>query len=70
LADAVGVYRDQVGMLEREENTATLDALEKLAAALSVLAPRLIEKPTCAAPDFAAFWFFRTASGDSTKRTA
>jgi hypothetical protein len=33
-------------MLEREENAAALDALEKLTAALGVPARRLIEKPS------------------------
>jgi len=45
LAAAARVYRDYVGMLEREKNAATMDALEKLAAALGAPAPRLIEKP-------------------------
>jgi transcriptional regulator with XRE-family HTH domain len=46
LAGAAGLARNYVGMLEREENAATVDALEKLAAALGVPAPRLIEKPS------------------------
>ena len=36
LADRADVNRNYVGMLEREENAATIDMLEKLAAVLDV----------------------------------
>ncbi len=36
LADHAGVYRNYIGMLERAENAATVDMLEKLAAVLQV----------------------------------
>ena len=36
LADRAEVNRNYVGMLEREENAATVDTLEKLAAVLEV----------------------------------
>lgn len=36
LADRAGVNRNYVGMLEREQNSATVDMLEKLAEILEV----------------------------------
>lgn len=36
LADRAGVYRNYIGMLERAENAATVDMLEKLAAVLEI----------------------------------
>lgn len=36
LADRAGINRNYVGMLEREENAASLDVLEKLAEVLKV----------------------------------
>ena len=45
LAHAANLNRNYVGMLEREENAATVDALEKLAGALGVPAFRLIVRP-------------------------
>ena len=36
LADRAGINRNYVGMLEREENAATVDMLEKLADVLGV----------------------------------
>jgi transcriptional regulator with XRE-family HTH domain len=43
LADRSGLNRNYVGMIEREENAATVDTLEALAEALEVEADRLIE---------------------------
>jgi transcriptional regulator with XRE-family HTH domain len=43
LADRSGLNRNYVGMIEREENAATVDTLEALAEALEVEAIRLIE---------------------------
>lgn len=36
LADRAGVNRNYIGMLEREENAATVDILEKLAEVLEI----------------------------------
>lgn len=36
LADRAGINRNYVGMLEREENAATVDMLEKLAEVLEI----------------------------------
>jgi transcriptional regulator with XRE-family HTH domain len=36
LADRAGINRNYVGMLEREENSATVDMLEKLADVLDI----------------------------------
>jgi len=36
LADRAGVYRNYIGMLERAENAATVDMLEKLADVLEI----------------------------------
>jgi transcriptional regulator with XRE-family HTH domain len=43
LAHRAGVNRNYVGMIEREENAATVDTMEQLAAALDVDATDLIE---------------------------
>lgn len=42
LADLAGVNRNYVGMIEREENAASVDVLESLAKALKVRAPELL----------------------------
>jgi transcriptional regulator with XRE-family HTH domain len=42
LADLAGVNRNYVGMIEREENAATVDVLESLAKALKVRAAELL----------------------------
>lgn len=44
LADLAGLNRNYVGMIEREENAATVDILEQLAKALQVDPVRLIER--------------------------
>jgi transcriptional regulator with XRE-family HTH domain len=43
LADRAGVNRNYVGMLEREENAATVDILEKLAEVLRVHPATLLQ---------------------------
>lgn len=43
LADSAGLNRNYVGMIERQENAATVDTLEALAKALAVDAGQLIE---------------------------
>ena len=43
LAHRAGVNRNYVGMIEREENAATVDTMEQLAAALDVDATDLID---------------------------
>ena len=43
LARRAGVNRNYVGMIEREENAATVDTMEQLAAALNVDATDLID---------------------------
>jgi transcriptional regulator with XRE-family HTH domain len=43
LADLAGLNRNYVGMIERQENAATVDTIEGLAKALQVDALRLIE---------------------------
>lgn len=43
LAHRAGVNRNYVGMIEREENAATVDTMEQLAAALNVDATDLID---------------------------
>ena len=43
LAHRAGVNRNYVGMIEREENAATVDMMEQLAAALDVDATDLID---------------------------
>lgn len=45
LADRAEVNRNYVGMLEREENAATVDMLEKFAAVLGVEPAAFFEKP-------------------------
>lgn len=42
LADLAGINRNYVGMIEREENAATVDVLEALAKALSIEAADLL----------------------------
>ncbi len=42
LADLAGINRNYVGMIEREENAATVDVLECLAKALTVEAAELL----------------------------
>ena len=42
LADLAGVNRNYVGMIEREENAASVDVLESLAKALKVRAAELL----------------------------
>lgn len=44
LADLAGINRNYVGMIEREENAATVDVLEALAKALSIDAADLLAK--------------------------
>ena len=44
LADLADVNRNYVGMIEREENAATVDVIESLAAALQVQAAELLVK--------------------------
>ena len=41
-ADLAGVNRNYVGMIEREENAATVDILESLAKALGIPAAELL----------------------------
>jgi transcriptional regulator with XRE-family HTH domain len=43
LAHRAGLNRNYVGMLEREENAATIDTLERLAAVLDVPASELLD---------------------------
>jgi transcriptional regulator with XRE-family HTH domain len=43
LADLAGLNRNYVGMIERQENAATVDTLEGLAKALQVEPVRLLE---------------------------
>ena len=43
LAHRAGLNRNYVGMIEREENAATVDTMEQLAAALDVGATDLID---------------------------
>jgi len=45
LADRAGINRNYVGMLEREENAATVDMLEKLAEVLGIDPATLLQKP-------------------------
>lgn len=46
LADLAGVNRNYVGMIEREENAASVDVLEALAKALKVRAAELLTRPS------------------------
>ncbi len=48
LADRAGLNRNYVGMLEREENAATVDVLERLAEVLRVEPTVLLEKERAA----------------------
>lgn len=43
LACRAGLNRNYVGMIEREENAATVDVLERLAGVLGVRAPELLD---------------------------
>ena len=45
LADRAGINRNYVGMLEREENSATVDMLEKLADVLNVDPIEFFKRP-------------------------
>ena len=45
LADLAGINRNYVGMIEREENAASVDVLEGLAKALKVDPAILLQKP-------------------------
>jgi transcriptional regulator with XRE-family HTH domain len=51
LADRAGINRNYVGMLEREENSATVDMLEKLADVLSVDPIEFFKRPSREAKD-------------------
>ena len=44
LADLAGLNRNYIGMIERQENAATIDTLEALAKALEVEPARLFDK--------------------------
>lgn len=44
LADRAGVNRNYIGMLEREENAATVDILEKLAEVLEIDPAELLNR--------------------------
>ncbi|MCL2641532.1 MAG: helix-turn-helix transcriptional regulator [Phycisphaerales bacterium] len=44
LADRAGVYRNYIGMLERAENAATVDMLEKLADVLEIDPMELLDR--------------------------
>ncbi|QOZ84705.1 MULTISPECIES: helix-turn-helix domain-containing protein [Chromobacterium] len=44
LAEAAGVHRTYVGMLERGEKNVTIYNIERIAVALGVEPPRLLEK--------------------------
>jgi transcriptional regulator with XRE-family HTH domain len=46
LADRAGINRNYVGMLEREENAATVDMLEKLAEVLNVDPIEFFKRPS------------------------
>jgi transcriptional regulator with XRE-family HTH domain len=46
LADQAGINRNYVGMLEREENAATVDMLEKLAGVLDVDPIEFFKRPS------------------------
>jgi transcriptional regulator with XRE-family HTH domain len=51
LADRAGINRNYVGMLEREENSATIDMLEKLANVLNVDPMEFFKRPSREATD-------------------
>ena len=44
LADLAGLNRNYVGMIERQENAASVDTLEALADALQIKATQLLEQ--------------------------
>jgi transcriptional regulator with XRE-family HTH domain len=44
LADLAGLNRNYIGMIERQENAATVDTLEALAKALEIEPARLFDK--------------------------
>jgi transcriptional regulator with XRE-family HTH domain len=44
LADLAGLNRNYVGMIERQENAASVDTLEALADALQIKAVQLLEQ--------------------------
>ena len=44
LADLAGLNRNYVGMIERQENAASVDTLEALADALQIKAAQLLEQ--------------------------
>ena len=44
LADRAGINRNYVGMLEREQNSATIDILEKLSEVLDVEPAELLRR--------------------------
>lgn len=44
LADLAGLNRNYVGMIERQENAATVDTLQALAGALKIKAVQLLEE--------------------------
>jgi transcriptional regulator with XRE-family HTH domain len=44
LADLAGLNRNYVGMIERQENAASVDTLEALAEALEIKAAQLLEQ--------------------------
>jgi transcriptional regulator with XRE-family HTH domain len=44
LADLAGLNRNYVGMIERQENAASVDTLEALAQALQIKATQLLEQ--------------------------
>ena len=46
LADQAGINRNYVGMLEREENAATVDMLEKIADVLGVDPIEFFKRPS------------------------
>ena len=46
LADQAGINRNYVGMLEREENAATVDMLEKIADVLNVDPIEFFKRPS------------------------
>ncbi len=45
LADLAGVNRNYVGLLEREENAASVDVLDQLAAAFEIDPIELLKRP-------------------------
>lgn len=46
LADRAGINRNYVGMLEREEHSATIDMLEKLASVLDADPVEFFQRPS------------------------